>query len=104
MITGLLLSCWPEQGLDNQVCGWPPQPRQDTEASYVAWGHSFNDQPWSEVVAKTEDAEDIVIEIDLEHQDTVRKQVPISSRREMICTKLSVILRISQSEHLHLQT
>ena len=70
------------RALDNQVWVATPSPARDTAASYVAWGHSSIVSPWGEVVAKTEDAEDIVMaEIDLEHLNTVRKQVPISFQK-----------------------
>jgi len=70
------------RALDNQVYVATPSPARDTEASYVAWGHSSVVSPWGEVIASTEEAEDIVMaEIDLEFLETVRKQIPIGFQK-----------------------
>ena len=70
------------RALDNQVYVATPSPARDTEATYVAWGHSSVVSPWGEVVASTQHQEDIVMaDIDLEFLDTVRKQIPISVQR-----------------------
>ena len=51
---------------------------RDTGASYVAWGHSTVVNPWGEVVGKAGDGEEIVLaDIDLEHLEAVRAQIPI---------------------------
>ena len=70
------------RALDNQVYVATPSPARDTEATYVAWGHSSVVSPWGEVIASTEEAEDIVMaDIDLEFLDTVRKQIPIGFQK-----------------------
>ena len=57
-------------------------PARDTQATYVAWGHSTLINPWGEIVAKTEEAEDIIYaDIDLGRLQEVRQQVPITMQR-----------------------
>ena len=44
----------------------------------MAWGHSTVVNPWGEVVGKAGDGEEIVLaDIDLEHLEAVRAQIPI---------------------------
>ena len=57
-------------------------PARDTQATYVAWGHSTLINPWGEIIAKTEEAEDIIYaDIDLKRLAEVRQQVPITQQR-----------------------
>lgn len=70
------------RALDNQVYVATVSPARDTEASYVAWGHSTVMDPWGTVVAKAEEKEEIVYaEIDLEKLKNIRNQVPITKQR-----------------------
>jgi len=70
------------RALDNQVYVATPSPARDTGATYVAWGHSNIVSPWGEILATTQDQEDIVMaDIDLEYLDTVRAQVPVTVQR-----------------------
>lgn len=57
-------------------------PARDTQATYVAWGHSTLINPWGEIVAKTGEAEDIIYaDIDLQRLQEVRQQVPLTQQR-----------------------
>jgi len=59
-----------------------PSPARDTEASYVAWGHSSVVSPWGEVISKAGHEEEIIMaDIDLEHLEAVRNQIPIGFQR-----------------------
>ncbi|CAB4002777.1 Omega-amidase NIT2 [Paramuricea clavata] len=70
------------RAVNNQVYCAAISPARDTEASYVAWGHTTLANPWGEVVAKCEHQEDIVYaDIDLNYLEEVRSQVPITSQR-----------------------
>ena len=70
------------RALDNQLFVATPSPARDTEATYVAWGHSSIIGPWGDVLAKAGEAEDIVMaDIDLETLQTVRKQIPIGFQK-----------------------
>eukprot|EP00093_Oithona_nana_P008121 08121.XXX_440542_441462_1 [CDS] Oithona nana genome sequencing. len=70
------------RALDNQVYCAAVSPARDTQATYVAWGHSTLINPWGEIVAKTEEAEDIIYaDIDLDRLQEVRQQVPITQQR-----------------------
>jgi len=70
------------RALDNQLFVATPSPARDTEATYVAWGHSSIIGPWGDVLAKAGEAEDIIMaDIDLETLQTVRKQIPIGFQK-----------------------
>jgi len=65
------------RALDNQVYVAGCSPARDENATYVAWGHSMVVDPWGNIVAKTEEKEDIIYaDIDLDHLSTVRNQMP----------------------------
>ena len=70
------------RALDNQVYCAAVSPARDTQATYVAWGHSTLINPWGEIVAKTGEAEDIIYaDIDLQRLQEVRQQVPLTQQR-----------------------
>jgi len=65
------------RALDNQVYVAGCSPARDDNATYAAWGHSMVVDPWGNIVAKTEEKEDIIYaDIDLDHLSTVRNQMP----------------------------
>ena len=68
--------------MDNQLYVATPSPARDTEATYVAWGHSSVVSPWGEVISKASEKEEIIFaDIDLEYLEGVRKQVPIGFQK-----------------------
>jgi len=70
------------RALDNQVYVATPSPARDTEATYIAWGHSSVVSPWGEVIAKASEKEDIIFaDIDMEFLEGVRKQIPIGFQK-----------------------
>lgn len=70
------------RALDNQLYVATPSPARNLEADYTAWGHSTVVNPWGEVVATTDEQEGIVYaDIDLEHLEAVRQQIPIGKQR-----------------------
>lgn len=70
------------RALDNQVYVATASPARDACGPYVAWGHSTAVNPWGEVIATTEHAEDIVyVDVDLDVVDQVRAQIPVTSQR-----------------------
>lgn len=70
------------RAVDNQVYVASVSPARDEGASYVAWGHSMLVDPLGKVVAATEAGEDIVFgDVDLEHLESVRNQIPITKQK-----------------------
>jgi len=70
------------RALDNQVFVATPSPARDTEAGYVAWGHSSVVNAWGEVISKAGEGEEIIYaEIDVESVSSVRAMIPISGQR-----------------------
>lgn len=48
---------------------------------YTAWGHSSATSPWGDIVATTDEREDVVIaDLDLSKVDSVRQSIPISKQ------------------------
>lgn len=57
-------------------------PARDTNASYVAYGHSMIVDPWGVVVAEAEEEETIIYaEIDTTFTEEVRGMIPLSKQR-----------------------
>jgi predicted amidohydrolase len=55
-------------------------PARDTEASYVAYGHSILTDPWGTVIAQLDEREGLLsTQIDLERVDDVRRQIPLQA-------------------------
>lgn len=73
-----------QRAVDNQVFTVGTSPARDTEASYVAWGHSIICEPWGTVVSHCDETEQMVLtELDLDRVDAIRRQLPIlAARRE----------------------
>lgn len=70
------------RALDNQIYVSTISPARDTEASYIAWGHSTIVNPWGEVIAKADEKETIVYsEIDIDFLEEVRDQIPVTKQR-----------------------
>ncbi|KAG7300375.1 hypothetical protein JYU34_015975 [Plutella xylostella] len=67
---------------DHQLYVALVSPARDTEASYVAWGHSTLVDPWGEVVGKLDENSGLLVcDIDLNKVEEVRNQIPIRSQR-----------------------
>jgi len=70
------------RAVDNQLYVATPSPARDTEATYVAWGHSSVVSPWGEVISKAGEKEEIIFaDIDLEFLEGVRNQIPIGFQK-----------------------
>jgi len=70
------------RAVDNQLYVATPSPARDTEATYVAWGHSSVVSPWGEVISKASEKEEIILaDIDLEFLEGVRNQIPIGFQK-----------------------
>merc|ERR1719234_1529675 len=78
------------RAVDNQVYVATPSPARDTEAGYVAWGHSSVVNAWGEVVARADEGEEIVYAEDddqtpLVPADTPRKAQPGAEQNNEAC-------------------
>ncbi|CAH2244679.1 jg1336 [Pararge aegeria aegeria] len=57
-------------------------PARDTEAGYVAWGHSTLVDPWANVVAKLDEKPGTLLaDVDLSIVEEVRSQIPVRVQR-----------------------
>ncbi|XP_050690988.1 omega-amidase NIT2-like isoform X2 [Eriocheir sinensis] len=66
------------RALDNQVYVGAVSPARDTDASYIAWGHSSIVSPWGEVISTCEDEEAIIYgDLDMDYVNKVRQMVPV---------------------------
>jgi len=66
------------RALDNQLYVSGICSARDTTATYTAWGHSTIVSPWGEVIATTNENEDIIYaKIELKTIDEIRAQIPI---------------------------
>jgi len=71
------------RGLDNQLYFAAISPAKNPDISYPVWGHSTIVDPWGQVVATTDDKEDIIYaDINLDYVNLVREQIPISKQRK----------------------
>uniref|UniRef100_A0A0P4VQK9 omega-amidase n=1 Tax=Scylla olivacea TaxID=85551 RepID=A0A0P4VQK9_SCYOL len=76
---GLLQQC---RALDNQIYVGTISPARDTNASYIAWGHSSVVSPWGEVVSTCEDEEAIVYaDLDMDYVTKVRQMIPVQKQK-----------------------
>ncbi|KAH7974640.1 hypothetical protein HPB49_017610 [Dermacentor silvarum] len=70
------------RAVDNQVYVATASPARDQSASYVAWGHSTLVDPFGKVVASAGAEEELVVgEVDLEHLEAVRNEIPITKQQ-----------------------
>ncbi|KAL1974988.1 hypothetical protein VTN31DRAFT_5192 [Thermomyces dupontii] len=70
------------RAVDNQVYVALCSPARDMSASYHAWGHSFVAGPNAEILAETEEKEDIVYaDLNNETIDSTRKGIPVTTQR-----------------------
>ncbi|XP_007493638.1 omega-amidase NIT2 [Monodelphis domestica] len=70
------------RAVDNQVFVATTSPARDTDAPYVAWGHSTVVSPWGEVLAQAGIEETIVYaNIDLKKLVEIRQQIPVLSQK-----------------------
>ena len=55
---------------------------RNTEAGYVAWGHSIITDPWGDIVMQMDEKPGVTVtEIDLDCIDTIRAKLPLMSAR-----------------------
>ena len=60
----------------------PPATQQSPYPHYTAWGHSTVVAPWGDIVATTDDSDDLVVcDIDLGKVDEMRTAIPIGMQR-----------------------
>lgn len=70
------------RALDNQVYFAACSPARDMEGVYQAYGNSCIATPWGEFLAHADEAESIVYgDIDLDHVEAVRRQLPLLQHR-----------------------
>ncbi|WP_317855011.1 carbon-nitrogen hydrolase family protein [Chakrabartyella piscis] len=70
------------RAMDNQVYMAGVSPARNTEASYVAYGHSISTSPWGDVIHQMDVTEGVaIVEWDLEQVDRIREQLPFLSGR-----------------------
>ncbi|CAF0862921.1 unnamed protein product [Adineta ricciae] len=78
------------RALDNQMYVAGVSPAHDDQADYKSWGHTTLVDPWGSVVSKCELNEEIIYgDIDLEHLNTTRKQLPYLSQQRIDIYALS---------------
>ena len=57
-------------------------PARDENSSYISWGHSIAVDPWGRVLTQMDEKEGIrIVEIDLDHVDKVRAELPLLMHR-----------------------
>jgi len=70
------------RAVDNQLYVMTVSPARDTEADYIAYGHSMCVDPWGCVVAEADAQEDIVYaEIELNEVASIRNNVPVTTQK-----------------------
>lgn len=70
------------RALDNQVYFAACSPARDMEGVYQAYGNSCIATPWGDFLAHTDENESIVYgDIDLDHVEAVRRQLPLLQHR-----------------------
>ncbi len=74
------------RAVDNQVFFITASPARDTKADYIAYGHSLICDPWGEIIAESDEKENILYgRLDLDLVSRIRKQMPLLlHRREEI--------------------
>lgn len=80
------------RAVDNQVWVCTASPANNPESGYQAYGHSSIVSPWGEVVATTQEHEDVVMaEIDLAVVREVRQAIPTRSQKRTDLYNLSAL-------------
>lgn len=70
------------RAIDNQFFVAAAAPARNTEASYVAYGHSMVVDPWGKVIHELDEKEGkILVEIDLSRLTQVREEFPLLKHR-----------------------
>lgn len=74
------------RAVDNQCFVAGTSCARDTQADYIAWGHTILVSPWGSVIGELDEKEGWMMhEIDLEQTEKVRKELPLlSARREEV--------------------
>ncbi|CAG8440544.1 6147_t:CDS:10 [Scutellospora calospora] len=81
------------RALDNQFYVVTCSPARDTNASYVAWGHSTVVSPHGTIIATTDHEEaTIYADIDLDDMKSFRQSIPLTlQKRHDIYTKVTLV-------------
>lgn len=70
------------RAVDNQIYVAAVSVARDESAKYIAWGHSAVASPWGDVCCKLDEKEGILYaDIDLDHLENVRQQIPLTAQR-----------------------
>lgn len=70
------------RAIDSQCYIAGCSPARDTEAGYVAYGHSLVCDPWGTITAQLEDKEGVLVaDVDFAMNEKIRAQIPILSAR-----------------------
>jgi predicted amidohydrolase len=70
------------RAVDNQVFLIAASPARNTEASYVAYGHSMVIDPWGTVISRASEKEEIIFaDLELSQIETIRNNLPILKHR-----------------------
>ena len=70
------------RAVDNQVYVIAASPARNTNASYVAYGHSMIIDPWGDVISRAGDGEEVITgQISQERIDRVRRELPLLEHR-----------------------
>ncbi|CAF1270028.1 unnamed protein product [Rotaria magnacalcarata] len=70
------------RALDNQMYVAGISPAHDEQSDYKSWGHTTLVDPWGTIMSKCEMNEEVIYgDIDLEHLNTIRTQLPYLSQQ-----------------------
>ncbi|MCF8010956.1 MAG: carbon-nitrogen hydrolase family protein [Clostridiales bacterium] len=70
------------RAVDNQVYIAAASPARGREPGYVVYGHSTIVEPWGQVLVEAGEGEEIITaEIDLDHVEKVRREIPLLDLR-----------------------
>ena len=71
-----------QRAIENQIFMVGTSAARNTEAGYVAWGHSIITDPWGDIVMQMDEKPGVTVtEIDLDCIDTIRTKLPLMSAR-----------------------
>ena len=71
-----------QRAVENQIFMVGTSAARDTEAGYIAYGHSIITDPWGQVIMQMDEKPGVTVtELDLDQIDTVRAKLPLLSAR-----------------------
>lgn len=90
------------RALDNQCFYAGTSVAQDLNAAYHAWGHSLVVSPWGDILGRLDEKPGCLLtELDLDHADDIRAQLPLLSARRHdlyeLCRKPAVTFRRAEA-------